>query len=82
MSSNFSGLTNTRQQAVIKITDATKGSSIIFMNSPVGMAYLLYRYKFWGFPKGVSMPPKFAAIFCIINVNAMYFVLPVEFNTK
>ena len=33
-------------------------------------------------PKGVSMPPRFAAIFCIINVNAIYFCFPVLLSTR
>ena len=51
-------------------------------NSAVGMPYFVYRYKFCGLPNGVSMPPRFAAIFCIINVNGRYFFLPVDDRTK
>ena len=51
-------------------------------NAPVGIVNLVYKYKFCGFPNGVSMPPKFAAIFCMINVNAIYFFFPAEESTK
>ena len=33
-------------------------------------------------PNGVSIPPKFAATFCITNTNAVYFVLPQEESTN
>ena len=55
---------------------------MVAVNSPVGILNLVYRYKFCGFPNGVSIPPRFAAIFCMIKVNAMYFVFPVEERTK
>ena len=33
-------------------------------------------------PNGVSMPPRFAAMFCIMNVNGMYFSFPVVVSTR
>ena len=30
----------------------------------------------------MSIPPRFAAIFCIIKVNAIYFSLPVVVSTR
>ena len=58
------------------------GKAKIAINSPLGMLNFEYKKRFCGFPNGVSIPPKFAAMFCIINVNAMYFFLPVEESTK
>ena len=55
---------------------------MVAMNASVGMLNLLYKYKFCGLPKGVNMPPKFAAIFCIIKVNAIYCFLFVDESTK
>ena len=55
---------------------------MVATNSPVGILNLVYRYKFCGLPNGVSIPPKLAAIFCIIKVNAIYFCLPVDESTK
>ena len=52
------------------------------MKSPFGISNFVYRYRFCGLPNGVSMPPRFAAMFCITNVNAMYFCLPVVVSTK
>lgn len=46
------------------------------------MVNFVYKYKFCGLPNGVSIPPRFAAIFCIIKVNVIYFCLPVDDNTK
>ena len=37
-----------------------------------------YKNKFCGLPKGVNIPPRFAATFCIINVNAIYFSLNIQ----
>ena len=52
------------------------------MNSRLGISNLVYRYRFWGLPKGVNIPPRFAAMFCMIKVKAIYFCLPVELSTK
>ena len=62
--------------------DKINGGAIIFINSRSGISNVEYRYRFCGFPNGVSIPPKFAAIFCIINVNAIYFCIPVDAKTK
>ena len=63
-------------------TEIRNGGNIIMVNSPVAMLNFVYKYKFWGLPKGVSIPPKFAAMFCIIKVNAIYFCLPVVDKTR
>ena len=55
---------------------------MIRTNSRFGISYFEYRYRFCGLPNGVSIPPKFAAIFCIINVTAIYFSLCVAVRTK
>ena len=52
------------------------------MNSIKGILNFVYKYKFCGLPNGVNIPPKFAAIFCIIKVNAICFFLPAASNTK
>ena len=52
------------------------------MNSPVGIKYRLYKYRFWGLPKGVSMPPRLAAMFCKINTVATSSFLPAVEKTK
>ena len=63
------------QQIVIRIIEMINGGNIICINSNVGILNLVYKYKFCGLPNGVNIPPKFAAIFCIINVKAIYFSL-------
>ena len=70
------------QHKVISATEIAKGGSMIATNSPLGMLNFVYKNRFCGFPNGVSMPPKFAAIFCMIKVNAMYFSFCVEDSTK
>ena len=70
------------QQIVIAATESKNGGAIIFINSKSSIWYFVYRYRFCGFPNGVSIPPKLAAIFCIINVNAIYRFLFAVDNTK
>ena len=70
-----------RQQTVIIIIEITKGGNIILKNSVFEMLNFVYKYKFCGLPKGVSIPPRFAAMFCIIKVNAIYLFLPVVLRT-
>ena len=82
LSSRGSGFTKIRQHMVIITTARINGGAMISINSRFGMANLVYRYKFWGLPKGVSIPPRLAAIFCMIKVNAMYFPLPVVDRTN
>ena len=77
-----SGLTKTIQQSTMASTENANGGSIISINSPVGILNFPYRYKFCGLPNGVSMPPRFAAIFCMINVNGIYFCFPVEESAR
>ena len=77
-----SGFTKMKQHKVISNTAITNGGAIIAINSKVGMLNLVYKYRFCGFPKGVSIPPKLAAIFCIIKVNAIYLLFPVEVKTN
>ena len=60
-----------KQHTVIRNTATQKGISMIAIKRPVGILNLEYRYRFWGLPKGVSIPPRFAAMFCIIKVNAI-----------
>ena len=57
----------------VQFSASKKGGSIIRQNSPVGMLKNEYKYKFCGLPKGVSIPPKFAEIFCKINRYAICF---------
>ena len=76
-----SDLTN-RQHTVMSSIDTRNGGSMMRRNSAVGMPNFVYRYRFCGLPNGISMPPRFAAIFCIINVNGRYFSLPVDDRTK
>ena len=80
--SNGSFFTKRKQQRVINATEIKNGGSIIKVNSPVGIANFVYKYKFCGLPNGVSIPPRFAAMFCIMKVNAIYFSFPVEVRTK
>ena len=62
--------------------ETIKGGNIIPINSSVGILKNEYKYKFCGLPNGVNIPPKLAAIFCIINVKAIYFSLWVVVKTK
>ena len=80
--SRASGLTNTQQHNVIKAIEIIKGRNIIFINSSVGILNFEYKKRFCGFPKGVSIPPRFAAMFCIIKVKAIYFSFLVVVSTK
>ena len=80
--SKLSFLTKIKQQRVISATEMANGGSIVSINSPVGILNFVYKYRFCGLPNGVSIPPRLAAMFCIIKVNAMYFFLPVEDKTK
>ena len=70
--SSFIGFTNKQQIESIAIAN-TKGGNIIEQNSMVGILKYEYRYKFWGLPNGVTIPPRFAEMFCNINRYGMYF---------
>ena len=73
---------NKKEKGEYLINEIKNGKNIIFTNSAFGILNTEYKYKFCGFPKGVSIPPRFAAIFCIINVNAIYFSFFVVVSTK
>ena len=45
--------------------------AMILMNSRFGISNFVYKYRFCGFPNGVSIPPRFAAMFCMIKTYAM-----------
>ena len=71
-----------KQQSVINAIDIINGGNIIPINSIVGILNLVNRYRFCGFPKGVNIPPRFAAMFCIMNVKHIYFSFFVLERTK
>ena len=81
-SSSSSGFTNIKQHTVISTTASINGGAIIDINSRFGILNAEYKYRFCGLPNGVSIPPRFAAMFCIMNVNAIYFVFFVVVRTK
>ena len=46
--------------------------AMIDRNSTSGISKWPYRYRFCGFPNGVSIPPRLAAMFCRMNRGAIW----------
>ena len=67
---------------MISVTDSRNGGAMIRRNSALPMPNLVYRYRFCGLPNGVSIPPRLAAMFCMMKVNDIRCCLFAVCSTK